>query len=614
MWNQITTTLTSVADEDGGLTFEFNGTGTIYLDFVTLVPKNSHGYGSEEWKYTTLRSDLYEALVQLNPAFIRFPGGCLAEGDSIANLYDWKETIGPLEDRVQFYNLWHDDYGRDYINSNAMGYHEYFQLCRELNAEALPILNAGLTCQGRCAYDDHVIACLKSEMTDEEWEAYMTNVRNMPEDNLEWRNGFTDYINGLNINSRDDFERWLDTIALRPGTSEWDEYVQDILDLIEYANGDATSTYWGALRAANGSPEPFNIKYIGLGNENWGEIYNRNFKELYKEVKKAYPEITIISSAGAGLEGEAFDYNMSWISKDYTDTIVDEHYYTKEGFLYTINDRYDNYDRNGAHVFIGEYAATAQGVGTLQTKCNIWEAIEEAAYITGIERNADIVDMVSYAPTFAKVNAQCWDINLIWFDSQEVVLTPSYYTNMLFSNNYGSKYIKSTFDNGETIQNGIYESVTVDEDNEVLYVKLVNSSKKTQTVNVNISDFGNINHVSAQSIKSAYWGACNEVGSNGIYPVEEELSFSQGSITVDLEKNDITVLRIAYGSNDGSTLYTLPDFIDTIPSAIKYYPPAIKIGVPCGIAAGVLAVILIAVFIKAIKAIAKKRKGKADNK
>ncbi|MGN1420691.1 MAG: alpha-L-arabinofuranosidase C-terminal domain-containing protein [Eubacterium sp.] len=605
IWTKITTTLTSVAQEDGGLTFEFDGNGEICLDFVTLVPTDSYGYGANEWKYTSLRTDLYEALKQLSPAFIRFPGGCLAEGDSLENLYDWKETIGPLEERVQFYNLWRDDVGRDYINTMAMGYHEFFQLCKDLNAEALPILNVGLTCQGRAAYDDHVIALQKSEMTEEEWETYLTETRNIPENNTDERKGFTDYIDGLNINSRDDFEAYLDTIALRPDTAEWDAYVQDILDLIEYANGDAETTYWGALRAANGSEEPFNLKYIGLGNENWGEIYERNFKALYKEVKKAYPEITVISSSGTWLEGDAYEENWQWINSDYSDTIVDEHYYTGDGYLFDHNDRYDSFDRDGAHVFIGEYAATAKGVGTIQTKSNMHAAIEEASYLTGVERNGDVVEMASYAPTFAKVNAQCWNVNLIWFDSQEVVLTPSYYVQMLYSNNYGSTYLKSAFENGETIQNGIYESVTMDKETETLYVKLVNTTGKKQSVSVNLSGFDNISRISSQSISGKYKSACNEIGKLTTYPVENELT-AGNSVSVDMGKYDVTVLRIAYGSNDGVSLYTLPDNISTMAEPTGYTPDIIKIGVPCIIAG----VVVIAGALAGIIVFVKKRKAK----
>lgn len=605
IWTKLSATLKSNADEDGGLAIELNGEGILNLDFVTLVPKNSYGYGTKEWKYVTLRSDLYTALKQLSPKFVRFPGGCLAEGDSLANLYDWKETIGPLEERVQFYNLWRDDEGRDYINTNAMGYHEYFQLCADLNAEPLPILNVGLTCQGRADYDAYVNALRKLNMTDEEWEKLLTDEIHIDPDDEENRKGYTEHIESLNIKSQADFDKYLDTIALKPGTKEWNAYVQDILDLIEYANGGATTTYWGALRAANGSAKPFNLKYIGLGNENWGEIYRRNFEALYKEVKKAYPDITVISSSGTYLEGDAYDYNWSWINKDYADTVVDEHYYTNDGYLFDHNDRYDNFDRNGAHVFIGEYAATSSGIGTIQTKSNMNEAVEEASYLTGIERNGDIVDMASYAPTFAKVNAQCWNVNLIWFNSQEVVLTPSYYVQMLFSNNYASEYIKSNFDNGKTVKDGLYESVTVDRESETLFVKLVNTTGKKQSVDVKLSDFKNINKVSAQSVKGSYKAACNEIGSLTTYPSEYDLTNSE-NISVDMDKYDVTVLRIAYGNNDGASFYSLPDNIATMTTSVKKYtPPAVKIAVPCAIG-GVVVIICAGIVIT--KAVKKKKK------
>ena len=601
IWTKLSATLKSNASEDGGLAIELNGEGILNLDFVTLVPKNSYGYGTKEWKYVTLRSDLYTALKQLSPKFVRFPGGCLAEGDSLANLYDWKETIGPLEERVQFYNLWRNDEGRDYINTNAMGYHEYFQLCADLNAEPLPILNVGLTCQGRADYDAYVNALRKLNMTDEEWEKLLTDEIHIDPDDEENRKGYTEHIESLNIKSQADFDKYLNTIALKPGTKEWDAYVQDILDLIEYANGGATTTYWGALRAANGSEKPFNLKYIGLGNENWGEIYKRNFEALYKEVKKAYPDITVISSSGTYLEGDAYDYNWSWINKDYADTVVDDHYYTNDGYLFDHNDRYDNFDRNGAHVFIGEYAATSSGIGTIQTKSNMNEAVEEASYLTGIERNGDIVDMASYAPTFAKVNAQCWNVNLIWFNSQEVVLTPSYYVQMLFSNNYGNEYIKSNFDNGKTVKDGLYESVTVDRESETLFVKLVNTTGKKQSVDVKLSDFGNINKVSAQSVKGSYKAACNEIGSLTTYPSEYDLTNSE-NISVDMDKYDVTVLRIAYGNNDGASFYSLPDNINTMTTSVKKYtPPAVKIAVPCAVGGAAVIIFAGIVITKTVK-------------
>lgn len=603
-WRQLTAALTSVAQEDGGLTIEFNGTGTVYLDFVSLVPENSHGYGTQEWKYTTLRNDLYTALEQLSPSFIRFPGGCLAEGDSLDNLYNWKNTIGPLEERKQTYNLWRDDFGRDYINTNSMGYHEYFQLCRDLGAQAVPVVNVGLTCQGRNGYDDHVIALEKSSMTDDEWQTYLTEKRNYAQDDTQGREDFTNYIDGLGINSREDFEAYLDTIALRPGTAQWDAYVQDVLDLIEYANGDANTTYWGALRSANGSAEPFNIKYIALGNENWGEIYQRNFEALYKEVKEAYPDITVISSAGPSMSGEAYDYNWSWISENYADTVVDEHYYTRDALLLEENDRYDSFDRQGPHVFIGEYAATSPGFGTIQTKSTLFEAAEEASYLTGVERNGDVVEMASYAPTFAKVNAQSWDINLIWFDSQEVVLTPSYYTQMLFSNNTGDTYLETAFSNGETEQNGVYQSVTLDKENQTAYIKLVNTSGEKQAVDVSLNGFDTVNKVSQLTLSGNYKSACNEIGKNTTYPVENDLKTAD-KFSVELDKYDVTVIRVAYGANDGTSLYTLPDFIDTMTAKTSsYIPIAVKVAIPCSI----LLVICAVAVMTAVHIVMSKRK------
>ncbi len=573
-WERASATLTSAATEDGGLAIKLEGTGRIALDFVQLIPQSSYGYGKETWRYTSLRSDLFEALKNMNPAFVRFPGGCLAEGTELNNLYSWKNTIGALEERPQDFNLWRDgNNGRYYNNTNAMGYHEYFQLCEELGAEAVPIVNVGMVCQGRCAYDDHVVAHEKRMvMTDEQWQAYMVNERGWDPENQQAIDDYTGWIDSFGIHSDDDFEAWLDTVAYRPGTDEFTNYAQDVLDLIEYANGDAQTTYWGALRAANGHPEPFNIHYLGLGNENWGDLYFRNFSALYEIVKEKYPDITIVSSAGTWLEGEQFDRAWKEINEKYPDTIVDEHYYTEQQYLFRHNDRYDSYSRNGAGVFIGEYAAKAQGFGTLITKNNLFSAIEEASYMTGFERNGDIVKMASYAPTFAKVNAQCWDQNLIWFDSQEVALTPDYYNQLLFANNTGNQYIDSflTKASGEPLtvepmltettetSEGIYQSVTVNEADQVLYVKLV-SRDKDKTVHINVDGFDNINKVSNLKLSHKYQPASNEIGKQRVAPEEEELSFSDNSIDVEVDANSINVIRIAYGTNNGEALYHLPE-------------------------------------------------------
>lgn len=572
-WTKLTATLKSAADEDGGLAIVFEGEGSIQLDFVSLIPQDSYGYGTDEWKYTTLRPDLLQALKNLSPSFVRFPGGCLCEGDSLENLYSWKDTIGALEERPQTYNVWaNDDNGNHYNNTNSMGYHEYFQLCEDLQAKAIPVVNVGLTCQGRNGYDDHIAALNKVNMNDSQWRAFLINEKGFDEKDEDRISEYTEYIDSLKINSQQDFDKWLKTVAYTPGTPEFNNYVQDVLDLIEYANGDAQTTYWGALRSANGHPQSFNLEYIGLGNENWGDVYFRNFDALYKEVKEKYPDIKIISSSGTWLEGDAFDTAWDTVNSKYSDTIVDEHYYTGDNYLFSHNDKYDSYDRDGAGVFVGEYAAKSAGFGTQITKNNIWSAVEEAGFMTGFERNSDIVKMAAYAPTFAKIKSNSWDVNMIWFDSHDVVLTPNYFTQMLYSNNLGSQYINAEFSGSDDISD-LYQSVTVDSDKQVIYVKLVNSGSK-RNVNINVSGFDNINYVSNQNFSNKYKSASNELGKQRVAPSDDELDFNGSNINVHLDKYSVNVIRIAYGSNKGASLYQLPDSIDY--ETKGYTPTAVK--------------------------------------
>lgn len=603
-WRKVEAVLTSAATEDGALTIELNGSGTLYLDFVELIPQDSYGYGDSKWKYTTLRADLVDALQKLSPSFIRFPGGCFCEGDSLDNLFDWKKTIGPLEEREQSYNVWrNDDAGDYYINSNAMGYGEYFNLCEDLGAEPVPCLNAGLTCQGRNGFDINVDAREKLSMTDEEFRQYLIDVRGYSESDGDGIENRTNEVNALGYTSEADFDAYLETIALTPGTPEWQNYVQDILDLIEYANGDSTTTYWGAIRAANGHEEPYDLKYIGLGNENWGDVYWRNFDALYKAVKAAYPDITIITTSGTWLEGADFERAWETVNTSYRDCYVDEHYYTSGSYMYEINDRYDAYDRSGAKVFVGEYAATADGVGTIQTKSNMLEAVEEAAYMTGFERNSDIVAMTAYAPTFAKINSQNWTVNMVWFDSRRTVLTPAYFTQMLYSNNTGTKYVDASFSSDIPVSE-LAQSVTIDEEEQAIYVKLVNSSGSKRTVSIDASAFGSINCASNQFISADYASACNEVDTDYfVAPQQQELSVSNGVISVDTGKYSVNVIRIAYGENDGSTLYRLPD---DLPQQVSgYLPPALRVAIPCVICAVVAAAVAAVIGAKIVR----KKKG-----
>lgn len=538
-WTKIIFQIESEVTADGGLLISADGTGTFLMDFVSLVPTNSHGFHDEEWKYTSLRTDLYEAIDELSPKFIRFSGGLFAEIDSIDTIYSWKNTIGPLEARVQIYNPWRDDEnGRSCNNSNAMGYYEYFMLCSDLGASPIPVISAGISRQGRNGYAD---------MRD-------------------------NYQNGMF--TEDGWQSYLDSIALRQGTDEWDSFVQDVLDLIEFANG-STETQWGAIRAENGHEEPFNMQFIAIGDETYGDVYWRNFDELYKAIKAEYPEITVIASSGADIDSEDFKYARGTVNSKYPDVMLDEHYFTEGGYLFNNLSKYDSYERNGAKVTVGEWSVKSNGYGTVQTKNNIWSAIEEAAYLTGIEKNADVVSMISYAPTLAKVNAQSTDVNLIWFDSQEVCLTPDYYTQMLFANNFGTQYISTDLNMAD---NGVYESVTVDTAEQVIYVKLVNSEFKDVNLTLNIQGFENVTDASNQYLSETFKAACNEVGEKlYVAPREKTYTLSDNKLTFTLEGLSVNVIRIPYGENDESDLYVLPETGIVKP----FIPTAFKVAIPC---------------------------------
>ncbi len=553
-WTKIGAVLKSNVSEDGSLNIRIQGKGSLDIDFVSLTPTDAYGYGDEQWKYVTLRDDLYQALDDLSPAFVRFPGGCLAEGDSFEHLFDWKKTIGPLEQREQYRNIWREDEkGKYYNNTFSLGYHEYFQLCDDLGAKPVPILNVGMICQFEANYNKVSKAYKNGRMSNDEWEKY------------------------------------LDTIALRPGTDKFNAYIQDIFDLIEYANG-GVDTQWGAKRAANGHPQPFNLEYLGLGNENWGEVYWRNFDALYNAVKAKYPDIKIISSASYQFSGDYIDEAWEIVNEKYPDTIVDEHYYTSQNKLFKNNDRYDSYDRNGAEVFVGEYAASCWGIGKYWTQNNMWSAIEEASYLTALERNGDIVKMASYAPTFAKINAQCWDLNMIWFDSQNIVLTPNYFNQMLFANNTGTRYI----DTGIDIK-GVYSSASVDEAEQTLYIKIVNSNARAMDVSLNVDGFGPINASSMQYM-SGVRAACNELGSTTVVPYQKDCKINGGKVSVKVNGESINVIRVYYGDNDGSEAYTLPDLPTTMHSEVTEYKK-IFVTPETGLCLGMLgAAILMSVF------------------
>ncbi|HKP13970.1 MAG TPA: alpha-L-arabinofuranosidase C-terminal domain-containing protein, partial [Blastocatellia bacterium] len=352
-WSRFTGVMRAAATEPKArLNVFVEGDGAVDLDMVSLFPK-------ETWKNRPngLRADLVRLLKEMRPGFVRFPGGCIVEGHDLSNRYQWKTTIGDLSARPLLLNRWNDEFKHratpDYFQSFGLGFYEYFLLCEDLGAEPLPILNCGMACQ-------------------------------------------------------------FNTGQLAP-LDALDPYIQDALDLIEFANGPVTSL-WGGKRAAMGHAAPFNLKMLGVGNEQWGPQYVERYKAFVKVLKAKYPNVALVTSSGPFPEGKEFDYLWGELRKLNAE-LVDEHYYKPPQWFRENTHRYDDYPRDGPKVFAGEYAAQSVGIASPDNKNN-WEcALSEAAFVTGLERNADVVRMSSYAPLFGHVEAWQWTPNLIWFDN-----------------------------------------------------------------------------------------------------------------------------------------------------------------------------------------------------
>lgn len=398
---------------------------TVDLEHISLFPVDT-------WKghENGLRKDLAQALADIKPGVFRFPGGCIVEGTDLETRYDWKKSVGPVENRPLNENRWHYTFPHrfypDYYQSYGMGFYEFFLLSEEIGAEPLPVLSCGLSCQFQnSSMDAHVAVC------------------------------------------------------------DLDSYVQDALDLIEFANGDASTT-WGKLRAEMGHPEPFNMKFIGIGNEQWGPEYPEHLEPFIKAIRKAYPDMKIIGSSGPDSEGKQFDYLWPEMKRLKAD-LVDEHFYRPEEWFLAQGARYDNYDRKGPKVFAGEYACHGKG-----KKWNHFNAaLLEAAFMTGLERNADIVHMATYAPLFAHVEGWQWRPDMIWFDNLNSVRTVSYYVQQLFALNKGSHTLPLTMDKknvtGAERQNGLFASAVWEEADQSYIVKVANTSAKAQPVTLNFS-------------------------------------------------------------------------------------------------------------------------------
>ena len=539
-WMPITLEIRSDVSADGALLLSFEGTGSFCIDQVTLVPMSSYGFGNSEWQYTSLRSDLMQILYDLSPSFIRFSAGELDYGNSLEKLGSWKNTVGPLETRKQ--SSTHINKSVFHVNSNSMGMYEYMLLCDDLDCLAVPVINGGILNDRADEYTKKRAEYDNGEITEEDWQKY------------------------------------LDEIALRPETEEFAGYIQNIYDLIEYANGDETSL-WGAKRIEDGHRDSFGLQYIVIGNGEYGELYWRNFDAIYKAVQEKYPEIQIITGVS---DSDADNAEIrTKVNSLYKNAVIDEQCCVDGGELFELLDRYDGYERSGSRVSVSRFSVDTD-VGDTLTKNNIWSAVENSAFITRMEKNADLVEMISYETPLAKINAQQKDTGLIWFSSDEIVLTPDYYAQMLFANNIGTNYVSTE---SELEENGLYESVTVDTAEKVIYVKLVNSEKTPMKININLDGFKNVNNPTAQYMTENFKSACNEPGEElHVAPVQSELEVTENTISYDVGGYSVNVIRIPYDTNDGSSLFELPETEIIVP----FIPAAVNVVISFALVAAVL--------------------------
>lgn len=461
----------------------FEGNGVIDLDMISLFPQDT-------WKNRPggMRADMIQRLADLKPGFIRFPGGCIVEGRDLATRYQWKKTIGPLEDRHLIINRWNTEFAHrpspDYYQTFGLGFFEYFQLAEDIGAEPLPIINAGMACQ-------------------------------------------------------------FNTAEVAP-MDEIGPYVQDALDLIEFANG-STSTKWGKVRAQMGHPAPFNLKMMGVGNENWGPQYIERLDAFTKAIKAKYPDFKLDYSSGTDPDGERFDYLNNYLRKMKAD-IIDEHYYRRPEWFFANAKRYDNYDRNSSKIFAGEYAAQSDKTVSINNKNNWQSAMSEAAFMTGMERNAAVVHMASYAPLFAHTEGWQWTPDLIWVDNLRTYGTPNYYVQKLFSNYKGTDVVSILMNNEEIAgKDSLYASAAIDKKTNEVIIKIVNADDKqintTFTINgaAKLAAEGSVIFLKGNSLE-----AVNSLDNpETVSPVTKTVQLKGKQLGLALEPYSFSVIRVS---------------------------------------------------------------------
>lgn len=407
---------------------------TTDLEHVSLFPVDTYK-GHENG----MRKDLAESLEQLKPGVFRFPGGCIVEGTDLATRYQWKNSVGPVENRPLNENRWHytftHRYFPDYFQSYGLGFYEYFLLSEEIGAEPLPVLNVGMSCQFQNGIENE-------------------NEVHVPLDQLQ-------------------------------------PYIDDCIDLIDFANGDPATNQWAKLRADMGHPEPFNLKYLGVGNEQWdyddNPAFTKRLKIFVDAIRKVHPEIKLIGTTGPNSEGKEFDMLQPRMKEIGCD-LYDEHFYRDENWFLKSGNRYDNYDRSkkAPKVFAGEYACHGRG-----KKWNHFNAaLMEAAFMTDLERNADIVEMATYAPLFAHVEGWQWRPDAIWYDNLRKFNSCSYYVQQLYSLNKGTNVLPLTMNGkpvaGNADQNGLFASAVLDKKTNEVVIKVINTGDKPQPVTLNL--------------------------------------------------------------------------------------------------------------------------------
>ena len=482
-WKKVTATLhPKDTDPKARLAIVLDGKGIVDLDMISLFPEHT-------WKNRPggLRADMVQALADLHPGFLRFPGGCIVEGSILERRYQWKKTIGPIEDRPLLIDRWNYEFQHrptpDYFQSFGLGFFEYFQLCEDIGAQPLPILNCGMACQ---------------------------------------------------FNSGE----------LCP-IDELGPYIQDALDLIEFANG-ATTTTWGAKRAALGHPEPFNMKLLGVGNEQWGQQYIDRYTKFAQAIKEKYPNIQLVSAAGPDPGDARFKFAWTNLRALHAD-IIDEHSYALPDWFFANTHRYDNYDRNGPKVFMGEYAAQSVGVVSTKNENNLECALAEAAYMTGLERNADVVRMASYAPLFANTEAWQWTPDMIWVNSLNLYRTPNYYVQQLFSRNRGDEVLP-TQTTGIAAPNGIqnlYASATRDDKAGEIIIKVVNPTATAESSEIKLDGLSQIEPEGEATTLTGDLAGVNSMDEpKRISPVESKFENAAASFTYIFPAHSMTVLRV----------------------------------------------------------------------